>query len=118
MNPVTPEEVAAFLARCQAIVDAHTAQNFPNLVPDVLTCDLQAAKKYARVVALHRYRDDATGIVTTSTSGSAWCFIDLATGDILKPDGYKRPARHSRGNIRDEHQGVQFIGPYGPAYLR
>lgn len=44
-----------------------------------------------------------------------FCFIDLADGSILKADGWKKPAKHSRGNIAN---GAADVGPYGPAYLR
>lgn len=50
--------------------------------------------------------------------GSARAFVDYATGDVLKCAGFNKPAKHARGNIYDAHNGAQFEGPYGPAYLR
>ena len=49
---------------------------------------------------------------------SVHCFVDVATGDVLKPATFKAPAKHARGNIFDEHNGLGSMGPYGPAYLR
>lgn len=53
-----------------------------------------------------------------SVGGSAWCFIDKKNGDILKAASWRSPAKHARGNIFDEHNGMKYITPYGPAYLR
>ncbi len=30
---------------------------------------------------------------------SALAFVEITTGDIFKPEGWKRPAKHPRGNI-------------------
>ncbi len=49
---------------------------------------------------------------------SCFCFVDKATGNVLKSDGWTRPAKHARGNIFDAQNGLGSIGPYGPAYLR
>jgi hypothetical protein len=48
----------------------------------------------------------------------AYCFVDIETGDVLKTDGWKRPAitKTKRGNIFDEYNGLQYAGPYGIAY--
>lgn len=49
---------------------------------------------------------------------SAWAFIDTTNGDVLKPASWKAPAKHARGNIFDEFNGMKYVGPYGPAYLK
>jgi hypothetical protein len=49
---------------------------------------------------------------------SAFCFVDKATGNVLKAASWSAPAKHARGNIFDESNGLAKIGPYGPAYLR
>jgi len=49
---------------------------------------------------------------------SAYCFVDKKNGDVLKATSWSAPAKHARGNIFDEHNGLKHIGPYGPAYLR
>jgi len=65
-------------------------------------------KKYARLV-----KSENGG-----QSKSAWAFIDLSNGDILKPAGWKAPAKHARGNINDEFQGMRRISWTGPHYLK
>lgn len=50
--------------------------------------------------------------------GSAYCFVDYATGNILKTDGWSRPAKHPRGSIYAEDNGASAVGPYGANYLR
>jgi hypothetical protein len=47
--------------------------------------------------------------------GSVFCFVDLATGDILKAKSWNGPVKGARGNIAN---GAADITPYGAAYLR
>jgi hypothetical protein len=63
------------------------------------------ARKYARI------------IMTSCGQGSAWGFIEVATGNILKAAGWKSPARHPRGNIATSEYGRGYTWT-GPAYLR
>jgi hypothetical protein len=88
-----------FLDLAQALVDTR-GQRVPKLAVD------SQGKRYARIVAI----DPDHG------GKSAWAFIDVANGDILKPDGCKRPAKHARGNIFDANP-VAHITAYGPEYL-
>jgi len=53
---------------------------------------------------------------TNGGSGSVYCFIDKTTGDILKPASSKTPAKGSRGNIFDEHNGLARMRWTGPEY--
>ena len=46
---------------------------------------------------------------------SVYCFVDLATGNILKSAGWSAPAKGARGNIIN---GAAQVGPHGAAYLR
>lgn len=96
----TLEDVMAFVVRCQTLIDNYMQQSFPNNAREVLT--VKKGSRYFRIFK----------------GGSAYAFIDRFNGDVLKPATYKAPARHSRGNIFDENQGMKFMGPYGPAYLR
>ncbi len=43
--------------------------------------------------------------------GSVYCFIDLSNGDILKADGYKKPAKGARGSIWNDECDVRSEGP-------
>jgi hypothetical protein len=49
---------------------------------------------------------------------SVHCFVDIATGDVLKAGGWKAPAPNGkRGNIYDA-SGLKCMDRYGCAYLR
>lgn len=50
----------------------------------------QFGKKYVKVIA-----NGTNG----STARSVFCFIDIATGDVLKAASWKAPATGCRGNI-------------------
>ncbi len=115
MPTITEAEVTTFVARCQEIVNAYYTANFSNLTPPTLEFDYASAKKFVRIVSADYYHE---GPKKGQRLGrSAWCFIDLETGDVLKSDGWKRPAKHSRGHIGAEDL-TKFIGPHGPAYLK
>ena len=57
------------------------------------------------------------------TDTSVWGFVALSedssknqlAGDLLMAAGWKKPAKHSRGNILD---GTAAYSCYGPAYLK
>jgi len=49
---------------------------------------------------------------------SAWAFINTENGDVLKPAGWKKPAKHARGNIYNDDYGIGTVTAYGPQYLR
>ena len=91
---------------CQKILRDYMEKEFPTNPPEHL--ELKVGPKYAKV---SKVRDGMDG-------GSAWAFVDKTNGDVLKPASWRAPAKHARGNIYDEHKGLKFIGPYGPAYLR
>ena len=56
--------------------------------------------------------------VKVVVAGAAHCFVEKATGDVLKAASWSAPAKHARGNIFDAYNGLKGMGPYGPAYLR
>ena len=49
---------------------------------------------------------------------SVYCFVDNDNGDVLKSAGWNQPAKHARGNIFDEYNGLRTMGPHGAAYLK
>lgn len=54
----------------------------------------EVGPKYIRIVVENHCQDG------TVVGGSAYCFIDRANGNILKPAGFKGPAKNfARGNI-------------------
>ena len=95
-----------FVTGYQRIHTEYMRKQFPKLTPN--TISTTSGKRYLRVV-----RSDSL------TAGrSVHCFVDLTNGDVLKAASWKAPAKHARGNIFDEHNGLGSMGEYGPAYLR
>ena len=100
------QALKAFLKGAQQIIDDHYKRDLPNLKPSILVTT--SGKKYVKVISKAQ----------SGSGTSAWAFIDKATGDVLKPATWARPAKHARGNIYDQDHGTRTISPYGPAYLR
>lgn len=98
------QRFAEWLSDCQTIVNNYHRENFLKLPPVYLyhTGGLRYAK-------IESFQD--------RTHHTAWAFVDVTNGDILKPKTFKQPAKHPRGNIFDTSGGLSRIGPYGPAYL-
>ena len=102
-----------FVQKCQVIVDEHMKQYSWEQ-----KLSMSKGRRYDK-------------IVSTDTSSHAqpssrvWGFIDKTNGDILKPESWRKPAKHARGNIyespsvdgRKNDDSMQFIGPHGPAYM-
>lgn len=89
---VTQEELAAFVAAVSARHDVGLRQAYPTCAPNWATIVLEpGGKKFARLV---------TSRTVDPSQRSAFCFIDLSNGNILKAAGWKGPAKHARGNIR------------------
>ena len=95
--------LAAFVANCQNKINVYFKDNYSNVTPGTLVT--MPGKKYVRVVN------------QDTVSRSAWAFIEISTGDILKPASWKVPAKHSRGNIYKPESWVA-VSAFGPAYLR
>lgn len=107
MTQKTAAEVAdrteMFVALLQDHYVEYTKSHYPMLYPDLISLD-KPGQKYQRVIVNQRYERD--GVVTVSTGGSVYCFIDRATGDIYKAAGYKAPAKGARGNIFNDNCDV------------
>lgn len=103
--PVTAEKIEAFLAAANEMrADYNAKQGFSNRETLVTS---KGGRKYLRIESRQ----------PGAEHGSAWAFVEIATGLILKPDGWKTPAKHARGTIHTDRHGVEYLGPYGPAYL-
>jgi hypothetical protein len=89
-----------FFAGCERISTEHMDRNFPNLPKPEF--------KLEELKVRWRVRRD----------GSVHAFVCKNTGDVLMPASWSKPAKHARGNILAEDNGLGRIGPYGPAYLR
>lgn len=87
----------------EATRDYYRAQ-FPTLVAPMFTTE--RGMRYVRVVTVQPGRGGR----------SAYCFVDMTTGDLLKPHGWKGPAKGARGSIYAA-DSLAGCGPYGVAYL-
>lgn len=105
-NPAVAPAIETFVAGCQAIVDrAQSEPGFP--VGLKRTLSVRWGPRYARVMNVELGRET-----------SVYAFVDVATGDVLKPATFRAPAKHARGNVLDASNGLRHMGAYGPAYLR
>ena len=96
-----------FLPALTKFVGVHFSERLSNLTPP--TFEALVGRKNAKIVKVENGRAEYVH-----------CFIDLATGDVLKAASWKAPAKHSRGNIfTDENCSVGVgVGLYGANYLR
>jgi hypothetical protein len=69
------------------------------------TITLERGKRYVRVVRESR------------ESRSVHSFVDTTNGDVLKADSWKKPAKHARGNIFAEDNGLKGVNYIGANYL-
>ena len=95
-----------FVEGCQNIHTDYMAREFPSATPDNIYSKI--GKRYAKII---RSRTDGTNT-------SVHCFVDMTNGDVLKAAGWVSPAKHARGNIFDDHDGLRHMNEYGPNYLR
>lgn len=61
---------------------------------------------------------DGQRYIRVFRDNSCYAFIDKTNGDVLMPASYKAPAKHARGNIFNDDNGLDCTGPYGIAYLK
>lgn len=100
-----------FMEIAQAGVDTYMSR-FPGQWKRL---SMERGRRYIRIVAESgmEHRSYISGEV--SIQRSAWGFIDMTNGDILKAASWKAPAKHARGNIFN----VEYeLTPHGPPYLK
>lgn len=101
----TAETLRPFLEAAQAKVTAEYVEFCRDCTPEHIEqfrprLSLEIGKRYARIV-----KSEANG-----SSRSAFGFVDLTTGDVLKADGWKGPAKNfARGNVADALHGCGRI---------
>lgn len=95
--PVTEEQLTAFVAARQAVISAYYEANFEHVSAAILSVEL--GRRYAKIVS------------TSGASRSAWGFVDMTTGDILKAASWKGPEKNfARGNVHS-------LGDSGRAWI-
>lgn len=97
---------ATFVEGVTRISDDHYGTQYPNLQPSIFA--FNKGRRYMKVT-----------VQTVPGDGkSVHCFVDRTNGDVLKAAGWASPAKHARGNIFDDNNGLGSMGPHGPAYLK
>ena len=99
-----------FMTTAQNVVDDHM-NRFPGQFKRL---SLMRGKRYIRIVAESGMEHVSYKSGEVTTQRSAWGFIDMTNGDILKAASWKAPAKHARGNI---YNAEYDLTPYGPPYL-
>lgn len=56
--------------------------------------------------------------VRMERGGSVFCFVEIATGNVLKAESWAKPALHARSNINDADFGLSGVTEYGAKYLK
>lgn len=103
--------VHEFLTRAQHMVDVYMEARFPSL-PKV-NLILAGGTKFLKI----QKAEMGGSSDRPEMRYSAWCFINLTNGDILRPATWKAPAKHARGNVFATDFGLSCVGPYGPNYM-
>ena len=96
------EAVVVFAAEVQELHRAYYTTHYTRVpVPQI---ELKFGRKYAKLLA----------------GSSVFAFVDLTNGDVLKPAGWAAPAKHARGNVLSDQNGLEAITPGMPfvKYLR
>ena len=95
----------SFLIECQSLVDEHMRKySWDNKL------SVTKGRRYDKIVSEDLHEE------SRRNSKRVWAFVDKTNGDILKPEGWKKPAKHARGNIYDEDR-MLFMSHHGPAYM-
>jgi hypothetical protein len=95
----TPEFISFYQAVEKMIVSFYTKE-FSNVPAPVI--EYTNGRRYIKII-----RDR-----------SVYAFVDKTNGNILKPASWSSPAKHARGNIFNEENGMNCCGPYSIDYLR
>lgn len=98
---VTAEQLDEFLGFAQQVSDA----DYFIFMPERM--DMAPVLEFDAITGRNRFAR-----IFTATTGQrmCWGFINLENGDVLKSDGWKRPALNfARGNITDKAHGTERV---------
>lgn len=93
------DPIKTFLQKCQELVSSQK--------PDCVLSIIEGSKFYKIVESRNNGK-----------SQSVFAFVDKASGDVLKAASFRSPAKHARGNINDDSNGMSRMTIYGPEYLK
>jgi hypothetical protein len=101
MVPEFNEKFLSYLKGCQEVHDDYIGRHgFTESQRDELT--FKVGRRYVKVIM----------------GSSVHSFVDMKNGNVLKPAGWSAPAKHPRGNIYDENNGLAGMTFCGPYYLK
>ena len=111
-RPVTPNDVAEFQAILSGYLEDIHREHRAKMSGIDFKLEMMVGIKYTRIVKSEYDKRDGKPITR-----SAYGFIDMTNGNLLKAASYAQPAKGARGNIfaKNPLEGCQ---PYGMAYLR
>lgn len=99
-----------FINACQDVVTTHYNDNYDRLpVPQI---HFTGGHTFLQI-----RRDNSAFCFIAAKDGSSQALGDYKKGDIFKPASYKKPAKHARGNLNDDFNGMKNISAYGPHYM-
>lgn len=91
MDQTFDDRLHQFVTTLQAEQDAYMQAHYPTLDKDKV--EVEMGIKLIRIVKQGSQR-------------MVYCFIDKSNGDILKAEGYRKPAKGKRGSIWNENCDV------------
>ena len=100
MTPEFKEKFDVFFDGCKEVYDAHWKR-----------MEFTHEKDEFRYTIGRRY-------VKVICGSGVHSFVDMALGSVLKPAGWNKPAKHARGNIYDDNNGLAGMTSFGPYYLK
>jgi hypothetical protein len=105
-------KLESFVAGCQDKIDADRNEHFPNIPRIGLR--VASGRRYSKLITTEARGE---GVSQKFIDSSVFAFIDKTSGDVLKAASWASPAKHARGNIFDEFNGLKYVTAYGPVYL-
>ena len=106
MTANVEERIKLFVSLLQDLYNHEFSIRYQNLVPSRIDA-MAGGSKYRRITCTQQNKDHNTGAITDGQR-SVYCFIDMSNGDILKADGWAKPAKGARGNIFNVNCDVGF----------
>jgi len=108
---VVMKAIHAFVEAANAMKSAHYDESdYPDHIRDCFRLDAPG-RRFVRVVSQAKHPGKHSG-------RSVYVFIELSTGDVYKPAGWKGPAKHVRSNVLAADCGLSGVGVYSARYLR
>ncbi len=107
LSPEVAVALDKFIEVVQADQQKYYQTRFPSL--NVPAISLEFGSKFIRVVLTD---------IGSNHSSRVFCFIEKATGNVLKSATYKAPAKGVRGNILAHDPSKYGVNTYGANYFQ